>query len=157
MDMLFDIKSKINLLVLAGSHAYGMATSESDIDCRGIATCPINIRLSNYHRFEQYEGDWPFENDLNSKRLREISNGNLPSDIVIYDVAKAIKLMGECNPNMLEIIWTDPEDILVCDEFGKRLRACKKDFVSLKCKFTYSGYAHSQLSRIKRHRGYLLS
>lgn len=39
--MEFDIAHHTILLVISGSHAYGMARPESDIDVRGVAIPPM--------------------------------------------------------------------------------------------------------------------
>lgn len=163
--MNFDITPTLILLTLAGSHAYGMNLPESDIDVRGICLAPLNIRLSSFQRFEQYEGAFGEVADIidnsvfNVKRLEEIIGPKLaalPEDVVIYDIAKAIKLIGECNPNMLEILFSDAEDYLFLNEIGEELLAERKKFLSLKAKHTYTGYAMAQLKKIERHRKYLL-
>lgn len=139
-----------------------MATPESDLDVRGICVAPIDLRLSTYQNFEQYEGEWPFKVPevwgFDNSRYYELvgKDGSPPEDVVIYDVAKAIKLMGDCNPNMLEMLFCDERDVLFQDDYGSRLRMMRYLFLSLKLKHTYTGYARAQLARIKRHRGYLL-
>lgn len=40
---------------------------------------------------------------------------------------------------------------------GEKLREHAKDFLSTKARFTFAGYAHAQLKRIKTHRKYLLN
>lgn len=167
--MNFDIQSTIILLTLAGSHAYGTSTPESDVDVRGICVCPIDVRLSSFHKFEQYEGKWncPISN---YKRYKEVcydqparatahpttDSWTPPEDIVIYDVAKAIKLIGECNPNMLELLFSDNNDYLYLNSLGEKILSERDKFLSLKAKHTYTGYAMSQLKKIERHRAYLL-
>lgn len=157
--MNFDIQSRIMLLTFAGSHAYGTSTPESDIDVRGICVAPLDIRLSSFKKFEQYEGEWPFSHNRGfSKKYYNIvaKDDKNPEDLVIYDVAKAIKLIGECNPNMLELLFSDPEDYILLSTFGEELIGKRKNFLSLKAKHTYTGYATAQLKKIERHRKYLL-
>lgn len=158
--MHFDVVPTTILLVVAGSHAYGTETDESDLDVRGICVAPLDIRLSSYKRFEQYEDKLP---SAFFDKLQQLTGGPpLPAgvyeidDVVIYDIAKAIKLMGDCNPNMLELLFGDEKDIVLSNEHGDRLRSMRDSFLSLKLKHTYTGYARAQLARIKRHRGYLM-
>lgn len=77
-------------------------------------------------------------------------------DKVIYSLDKFASLAIDCNPNIIEVLHVAEEDVLVCTEFGEALRAIKDDFLSKKAKFTFAGYAHSQLKRIKTHRSWLL-
>ena len=133
-----------------------MATPESDVDLRGICVAPLDIRLSSYKNFEQFEDGLPqamFGQLLEGPR-KELFSGVF--DVVIYDIAKAVKLMGDCNPNMLEILFCEERDVLIDNEAGMLLRGRRYEFLSTKLKHTYTGYARAQLARIQRHRGYLM-
>ena len=160
--MNFEISPTIILMTLAGSHSYGTSGPESDIDVRGICVAPFDVRIS-FNRFEQYEGIWEdgmtkLSCDFNHKRFSEVSEEyeHIPEDIVIYDIAKAMKLIGECNPNMLELLFCDDNDYLFKSQMGEKLIAQRQKFVTLKAKHTYTGYATAQLKKIERHRAYLL-
>jgi predicted nucleotidyltransferase len=158
--MLFDIYPTIILLAYAGSHAYGMATEGSDVDLRGICVAPLDIRLSSYKSFEQCEEPLEKESLLKHSTYTGhqslITDSSEDLDTVVYDIQKAIKLMGNCNPNMIEIAFCDDKDIIINTELGGLIRSNRDLFLSTKLKHTYTGYARAQLSRIKRHRGYLM-
>jgi len=127
-------------LTLGGSHAYGMNTPESDVDVRGVC---IPTNRSYYtgmgiNKFEQKDSGWD-------------------DDRVIYDLRKAMILMADNNPNVLELLFTDERHwIKVTDSWHKILEH-KEKFLSKKVKHTYSGYAIAQLRRIQKHRNYLLN
>jgi hypothetical protein len=141
----------------------------SDIDIRGITMPPPWLHISRYNGFDQDEHP-TFENApevVKSIEKSFLARGQMFEDYsfqspddnldaVIYDVGKAIYLMGKCNPNMLELLFTDPQDVIYLNEFGERLREKRSFFLSTKIKHTYSGYAHAQLKKIQRHRGWLM-
>jgi len=154
--MNFKIAPTTILLSFAGSHAYGMNQPTSDIDVRGICVAPFDIRISINNHFEQYEGEWPFDfipqkSERNAKLLE-----SKPDDVVIFDIAKAINLIGNCNPNMLELLFSNEEDYILLSPMGEKLLENKNKFLTLKIKHTYTGYAVSQLKKIERHRKYLM-
>lgn len=60
------------------------------------------------------------------------------------------------NPNALELLFVDFDDIIYSNEIGNSLLNIRDLFISKKCKHTFSGYAASQLKRIKLHRNYIL-
>ena len=123
------------LKVISGSVAYGFNTKESDIDYRGISIPPKEYFLTPEKRFDQY----------------------LTIDCTIYNIMKFFKLSMNNNPNILELLWIDkPEHIIYLDKYAKKLKSIRKEFLSTKVKFTYSGYAFSQLKRIKSHKKWLL-
>lgn len=123
-------------LTRAGSHAYGLATPESDLDVRGVAIPPKEYFLGFTHRFEQAEATNP--------------------DLIIYDIRKFFMLATAGNPSILELLWTEEEDHLVLTALGQRLLEQRTLFLSRKVKQTFSGYATAQLKRIKTHRRWLL-
>lgn len=126
------------LLVRHGSHAYGTSTPSSDLDAKGVAVPPPRYFHGFSRRFEQVET-------------------RAPVDLVIYDIRKFMALAAECNPNIIEVLWVDPEDLLVVTEAGRRLLAHRRDFLSARARHTFSGYAMSQLKRIHTHRRWLLN
>lgn len=125
------------LLTVHGSHAYGLATETSDVDIKGIAIPPRQYFTGFMHRFEQAESKDP--------------------DMVVYDIRKFFALAADCNPNIIEVLWTDDADIISINQYGEHIRHFKTLFLSKKAKYTFSGYAIAQLKRIKTHRKWLLN
>ena len=125
-------------LARAGSQSYGTATPSSDLDVRGIAIPPKNIVLGMHETFEQSQktGD---------------------PDIVIYDLRKFMALAANCNPNIIEILFTDEENVIKETPFSSSLRMNRNLFLTKKARHTFFGYALSQLKRIKTHRNWLLN
>lgn len=145
----FDLKAhyKGNLLWLpertiylcrAGSQAYGTNTPTSDLDVRGIAVPPKEYFLGYAKVFEQAEikGD---------------------PDVVVYDIRKFLKLAADANPNVIELLFTDPSDWFKSTPAFEKLYENRYAFLSKKAKHTFSGYAVAQLKRMRSHRGYLLN
>ena len=120
-----------------GSQAYGTNTPESDIDVKGLCIPPKEYFLGFRKNFEQAEGKDPY-------------------DMVIYGIHKFFKLAAECNPNIIEILNTDPEDWVVTHPLFEKLYEKRDMFLSRKARHTFSGYALSQLKRIKSHKKWLL-
>ena len=120
-------------LTLAGSVAYGTNHAGSDIDVRGIAIPPKEYFHGYLNTFEQAE----FKGE---------------PDMVVFDIRKFIKLAADCNPNIIEFLFTDNKSWLGVEPklFGP-LHDNRNLFLSKKAKHTFSGYAMSQLKRINLH------
>ncbi len=119
------------LRVVAGSHAYGTNIPSSDWDERGIfIDIPQRVCL-------------PFEK-IEQVQLSE-------NDVVLYELSKYFNLLLSQNPNVLELIWAAPQDVLFKNEAGTILLDNREKFLSNKVQDTYVGYADSQLKRIKGH------
>jgi hypothetical protein len=115
-----------------GSHAYGLNTPTSDLDIKGVLIPPPEY----YHSF--------------LKNIEQIEE-HTPNDLVIFEIRKFFRLAADCNPNIIEVLYTDESDILFINPLGEKLRSLAPKFISQKAKFTFSGYAFSQLQRIKGH------
>ena len=134
------IENKIIYLAKHGSYAYGtQIEGVSDIDLKGICIPPKEYFFGTMHHFEQ----------------AELKDPN--PDTVIYDIRKFFSLATACNPSIIELLFVDPSDIIYLDKLGETLISNREKFLSKRIRFSMSGYAHSQLNRIKLHRGYLLN
>lgn len=123
-----------NMLVkhYAGSISYGTNIPTSDVDFRGLFCAdPINVRT-------------PFFT------VRECTDVD-EEDTKLYELAHFMKLCLDCNPNIIETLWVDRSDIISTSPGFELLRASRYDLLSSKLAFTFSGYAISQLKRIKGH------
>ncbi len=124
------------LKTVAGSRAYGTNRPESDIDERGIFVAPIQNYIN-----------------IDSPKIEQIQYEI--NDVVYFELSKYMKLLLEQNPNVVELLWTDKSDILYCNEFGKLLIDNRSEFLSIKIKESFVGYAMAQLKRIKGHNKWL--
>jgi predicted nucleotidyltransferase len=126
------------LLVRHGSHAYGTNTAASDEDFKGIAISPKKYFLGTMSRFEQADLKAP------------------DPDAVIYDIRKFFNLAADCNPNIIEVLHTDPADHFLVDPIGEIILEHKDAFLSKKIKHTFLGYSVAQLKRIKTHKRWIM-
>lgn len=117
------------LVGLGGSRAYGTQKEDgtSDIDVRGIA---LNTR-------EEILLNRNYEQLLNEK-----------TDTCIYSFNKIIKLLSDCNPNVIELLGLKPEHYLYVSSIGNELLSKRKMFLSKKCIHTFGGYAAAQMRRL---------
>lgn len=116
----------------AGSHAYGTNIATSDVDFRGIFVAdPINLRTPFYP-------------------IKEVEDSN-EEDTKFYELSQFMKLALDCNPNVVETLWVDRRDVVITTPAYEILRNAAPKLLSSKIAFTTSGYALSQLKRIKGH------
>jgi len=162
--MEFDIKERTNYLCVTGSHAFGTNTEHSDIDLKGFAIPPIEYLFSFDKHFEQNDakyklGEYPFNVEVNwyadKKGFKCSPEEELDQNI--YDLRKFFKLAANCNPNIMSILFAHDDDVLYIDPIAKECLEHRNEFLSAKARHTYSGYAVSQLKRIKTHRRWLLN
>lgn len=119
------LKDNIVLLVVAGSHGYGLNTEKSDLDIRGISmgTPDSILGMESFDIFE-----------------------NKNTDTVVYSMKRFMELAMKGAPNVLEILFSSPENILYCDEkIGKMLLDNRDMFLSKRIYYSFKGYAKNAL------------
>lgn len=122
------LKDNIILLGLGGSHSYGTNIPTSDVDVRGIAR---NTK----------------EDLLGMENFRQRTDNE--TDTTVYALNRAIPLLANCNPNMVEMLGLRKEDYFIIDPIGKKLIAEQNMFYSRKAQFSFGGYATAQLRRLQ--------
>jgi len=139
-------------VTLHGSQAYGLNNEFSDVDVKGIVVPPREVENDLFHRFEQAENNSEME-----KSLEHLKNPKNPKfESVLYSLRKFMVLAANVNPNIVELLWTDPSDYFVFKKPMEKLMANRHLFLSTKAKFTFSGYGFAQLAKIERHRKWIV-
>lgn len=135
-----DVVDCTVFLQVAGSHLYGTNHEASDRDYRGVCIPrdPAYYVGFGLKTFEQLDKGWPPEEDK-----------------VVYDFRKALRLMADGNPNMIDLLYGPPDAHIVLEPAWERVLEHRDRFLSKKMRHTYGGYAFAQLKRIKRHHEWL--
>lgn len=125
------LRDRTIFLTVHGSQAYGTSLPTSDTDYKGIVIPPPEYFLGFVNHFEQAECHAP--------------------DAVLYDIRKFFALASDCNPNIIEVLFTDDKYHVLEDPIFRFLKDNRKLVLSLKAKHTFSGYALAQMKRIMVH------
>ena len=135
-----------------GSVAYGLNTETSDLDLKGFCIPPDEIEYDLFQKFEQSENHEGFNN-----RYAYLANPKNPKiESTVFSLKKIFVLAANCNPNCLELFFVDPSDYLLMTPEMEKILENRDLFISSKTKFTFSGFAYSQLAKIERHRKWLV-
>jgi predicted nucleotidyltransferase len=118
-------------LTVHGSHAYGTSTPTSDVDLRGWCIPPRRYYFAPNQRFADYTQAEP--------------------DLTVYELRKFVHLASQCNPNVIEVLFTDPKHHRRVLKPAFAILEIRDLFITKRAKHTFSGYAASQLKRIRRH------
>ncbi len=116
----------------SGSLAYGTNLPTSDVDIRGIFCAEPKYTRTPFYK-------------IGEQVLKEEEDGKL------YEVNKFMSLFVEMNPNIIELMFVDESDILETSDAYDYLRTVAPDLLSSKVAHSFSGYAMSQLKRIRGH------
>lgn len=131
-----NLGNNIIILTLGGSHAYGTANENSDLDIRG---CALNSKMQilTNENFEQFI--------------------NEETDTTIYSFNKLVTLLSNVNPNVCELLGNKPEHYFYVSPIGQELIDNAHLFLSKKCVRSFGGYANQQLYRLNQKSAHQLS
>lgn len=125
-----NLLNNLQYVSLAGSHSYGTATPDSDVDVRGWYFSSLSDLLG---LDGGKEGQMEF----------------LATDTVFYSFHKIIRLLAKCNPNIIELLGVKPEHIIYCSPLAKMVMKESEMFLSKLAFVTFAGYATQQLRRLE--------
>jgi len=156
------LSSAVQLEVIMGSTAYGVANDNSDLDIYGFCI-PERSQVfphtagevygfgKKVQRFEQYQ-------------QHHVKDGDIEYDFSIYNIVKYFQLCMENNPNMIDSLFVPRRCIVYSTQVGEMVREARKSFLHTGAWHKFKGYAYSQLHKAqnsipqpgtKRHEDYL--
>jgi predicted nucleotidyltransferase len=124
------------LEVRTGSHLYGTNTPKSDKDYVGIFLPP-----------KEYIIGLKCVNEIDLSITSKGKDGKNTADAIdrkMYEYRKFVNLALGSNPNILEILFVNKENILHFNKHGKKLLSIRHCFPSQLCVLKFLGYARSQ-------------
>lgn len=145
-----EIEKGMILFCMSRSHAYGLNTEMSDRDYKGICIAPRRFYVT-LEEFEQKDNGWEAE-PLPNSRFPELDG----SDTVVYEVRRYLRLLQSQNPNILEMLWQEPQDYIHLTDLGRILIANRERLLSRKIAGTFVQYARAQIKKMETHRKWLL-
>lgn len=137
-------KIDINNVVMygyRGSIAHGTfipnedPNSIDDIDVMGVYLAPMEYYVG-LGRGNRYQRGWDFWVD--------------EYDCVFYEFRKFINLLLGSNPNVLSMLWMQPEHHIVVNDWTKMLIENRDAFMSKRIATTFIGYAEGQMKRMTK-------
>lgn len=145
-----DLMPKAVLAGYRGSQAHGTwrpptdPTSIDDVDLMLVTVGPIE----NYLGFPKQE-TW--------ERMEDDKSTKLMWDIVAYDIRHFVRLLCKSNPNVLGMLWLEPNYYTKLTPMGQALIDNRDIFVSKAAYNSFTGYAYSQLHKMTHgaHKGYM--
>lgn len=130
-------------LTMMGSHAYGVATLESDIDLVGFCIPRLGIIFPHVDGVVQGFGN-------QGERFDQYQQHHLEEyDVTIYNIVKYFQLLMQNNPNIIDSIFTPQHCIKVCTPIGQMVRENRKIFLHRGAWHGFKGYAYSQITNMK--------
>lgn len=121
-----------------GSHSHGTyipPTDENSIDDVDLMSIVVPPK-------EYYYG----LHNFGSRGTKEIKDGKW--DVVSYEVRKFVNLLIKGNPNVIGILWLEPEHYVHISPMGQKLIDARNLFVSEAIYHSFIGYSKAQLYKM---------
>lgn len=116
---------------VVGSHAYGLAHADSDVDRFAVAAAPTASLLG-----------------LRPPTERELTVQSHEPDVVTHEAVKFCRLALKCNPSVLEALYLTDYEVLT--PFGASLVERRDAFLSATAvRNAFLGYADGQFERLE--------
>lgn len=127
MKLIHNNKEKGDIIfkVLVGSHAYGTNIEGSDVDIKGIFLQSSEDVLEHGYQEQVTVSD----------------------DEVYYEIRRFIELSCSANPTMLEVLFSPEDCIIYKHPVMDYLLENRDKFISKSCKWSFGGYAISQIQK----------
>lgn len=137
-------------LTIMGSNAYGVSADNSDMDIYGFCMPPLGTLFPNAYGGE-IEGFGRHKQRFNEFQAHHIKSPDSTTeyDFTIYNIAKYFQLLMECNPNILNSVWTPENCVIQSNAIGQMVRENRKIFLHKGLKHKFIGYAFSQKNKMK--------
>jgi uncharacterized protein len=138
---------------LMGSVAYGVESGGSDWDVYGFCIPPKELVFPHLQgeiagfgtpvkRFEQFEQHHIHDPTENAGKGRTY-------DVTVFSIVKYFQLCMECNPNLIDSLFTPRTCVLHTTRIGERVRESRKLFLHKGAWPRFKGYAHAQLHKMR--------
>jgi predicted nucleotidyltransferase len=123
-----------------GSHLYGLNRPESDEDFLGVFI-PKSEYLLGLKKIEEID---------NSTKSSAAEHRNTADDIddKNYTLSKYLHLALQNNPNIVEVLFATPENVLTMTTTWSQLAANRDKILSQRVFYTFTGYAFSQRKKL---------
>lgn len=142
------ILSNTQYVTRTGSVAYGCSSDCSDEDFYGFCIPPLEMIFP--HLAGEIEGF-----GRQKKRFEQQQNHHIEDkeegkmyDITIFNIVKYFSLCMECNPNMLDTLFTPVNCIVHSTQISNLVRENRKIFLHKGAWPKFKGYAFSQLHKM---------
>jgi predicted nucleotidyltransferase len=150
-------------LTIMGSIAYGVAdtndeTSQSDFDVYGFCIPPKEVVFP--HTAGAIWGFGKYKEGMPKSHFGQYQDHHVhdPSarggkgrtyDLTIYSIVKYVQLCMECNPNMIDSLFTPETCVLHITQVGQLIRDNRKKFLHQGICDRFKGYAYAQIHKMQ--------
>ena len=137
-------------LTVMGSVSYGVASGSSDVDVYGFCIPPKDMVFphlageipgfgNQVQRFEQWQ----------QHHVQPPERKDATYDFQVFGIVRYFQLCMECNPNVIDSLFTPRRCVMHSTQVGEIVRENRKLFLHKGAWHKFRGYAYSQMHKIR--------
>lgn len=137
-------------LTVMGSVSYGVSGATSDVDVYGFCIPPKDIVFPHLageipgfgtprERFDQWQ----------QHHVRPPDGRETTYDFQVFGIVRYFQLLMECNPNVIDSLFTPRRCVMHSTQVGEIVRENRKLFLHKGAWHKFRGYAYSQMHKIR--------
>lgn len=137
-------------LTVMGSQSYGVSGDASDVDIYGFCVPPKDMVFPHLAgeiagfgtpgpRFEQWQ----------QHHVRPPDGRDTSYDFQIFGIVRMFQLCMECNPNVIDSLFTPRRCVMHSTQVGEMVRDGRKLFLHKAAWHRFRGYAYAQMGKIR--------
>jgi len=137
-------------LTQMGSVSYGVSGESSDVDVYGFCVPPKDLvfphlagEIPGFGRQMQRFDQWQ------QHHVQPPDGRELTYDFTVFGIVRYFQLCMECNPNMIDSLFTPRRCVLHSTQMGEVVRENRKLFLHKGAWHKFRGYAYAQMHKIK--------
>jgi predicted nucleotidyltransferase len=157
------LPANLHYLTVMGSTAYGVADTndeqaQSDLDLYGFCIPPKDIVFPHtagaIWGFGRYKEGMP-RSHFGQYQQHHVHDPSARGgkgrvyDLHVYNIVKYVQLCMECNPNMIDSLFTHETMVQHCTQVGQVLRENRKKFLHQGVCDRFKGYAYAQVHKMQ--------
>lgn len=142
-----EVLNATQYLTRMGSVAYGCSVDQSDQDVYGFFMPKLHDLFP--HLRGEFPGFGNLHRPLEVFQQHHMQDGETSYDMSVYSLVKYFQLCMECNPNMVDSLFTSDEDVLLHSRVSDMVRHKNTLFLSKQANARFLGYAKSQVYKMK--------
>lgn len=138
----------VHYMTIMGSNAYGVSSDSSDEDIYGFCIPNKDMifphlrgEIQGFGRQQKRFEVWQEHHIVDKEAKKEY-------DFAIYSIVKFFNLCMECNPNMIDSLFTPVRCILHSTSVGNMVRENRKLFLHKGAWYKFKNYAFSQMHKM---------
>jgi len=137
-------------LTVMGSQSYGVSGDASDVDIYGFCIPPKDLVFPHLAgEIAGFGEPQPRFDQWQQHHVRPPDGRDTTYDFQVFSIVRFFHLCMECNPNIIDSLFTPRRCVMHSTQIGEAVRDARKLFLHKGAWHRFRGYAYAQMGKIR--------